>query len=190
MQQPTQQQKTYIRLGEAAFAKVDKVNSELFTFTYGAFVAQLLNDFTDVGEVNIQIEKLGYNIGIRLIEEFLAKSGCPPCRTFEDTADAIAKVALKMFLGVSANVRWAADKSSYILQLDDNPLTDFVELPEKAKGLLYSNVLCGVIRGALEMVQIRVECRVAKCVLRDDDTNEIEVRFVEVMQERFFGDDD
>ncbi len=37
--------------------------------------------------------------------------------------------------------------------LPDNPLADFVELPEEYKGeLKYSQLLCGVIRGALEMV--------------------------------------
>jgi hypothetical protein len=42
---------------------------------------------------------------------------------------------------------------SALLQiLEDNPLTDFVELPEQLSALKYSNLLCGVIRGALEMV--------------------------------------
>jgi trafficking protein particle complex subunit 3 len=41
------------------------------------------------------------------------------------------------------------------LTLDKNPLTEFVELPEEAieGGLWFSNVLCGVLRGALEMVR-------------------------------------
>ena len=34
--------------------------------------------------------------------------------------------------------------------LEDNPLTDFVELPEGYQNLIYCNMLCGVIRGALE----------------------------------------
>lgn len=34
----------------------------------------------------------------------------------------------------------------------DNPFTEFVELPEDLRGLRYCNLLCGVIRGALEMV--------------------------------------
>jgi hypothetical protein len=37
--------------------------------------------------------------------------------------------------------------------LEDNPLTDFVEIPEGYSGLRYCNVLCGIIRGALEMVR-------------------------------------
>ena len=36
----------------------------------------------------------------------------------------------------------------------DNPLADFVELPTEYKDLKYSNILCGVIRGALESVTV------------------------------------
>jgi hypothetical protein len=34
----------------------------------------------------------------------------------------------------------------------DNPLTDFVELPDEFRDLKYTALLCGVLRGALEMV--------------------------------------
>lgn len=39
---------------------------------------------------------------------------------------------------------------------DENPLTDFVELPEEAVegGLVYAKVLEGVVRGAMEMVRV------------------------------------
>jgi len=49
---------------------------------------------------------------------------------------------------------WAADEKSFSLVFDENPLADFVELPEDGpyENLWYSNILCGVIRGALEMV--------------------------------------
>ena len=33
-------------------------------------------------------------------------------------------------------------------------MADFVELPMEYKDLKYSNILCGVISGALEMVQL------------------------------------
>jgi hypothetical protein len=38
---------------------------------------------------------------------------------------------------------------------EENPLADFVELPDDGRAqdeLWYSNILCGVLRGALEMV--------------------------------------
>lgn len=58
-----------------------------------------------------------------------------------------------MFLGVSATVtNWDAEGTTCSFVLEDNPLVDFVELPDTCQGLHYCNVLNGVIRGALEMV--------------------------------------
>jgi hypothetical protein len=36
---------------------------------------------------------MGYNIGVRLIEDFLAKSGIPACTNFREVAEMISKVA-------------------------------------------------------------------------------------------------
>jgi hypothetical protein len=60
--------------------------------------------------------------------------------------------------------------------VEDNPLVDMVELPEKYKALKYCNLLCGVVRGALEMINLRVECDYKRCVLWGDDATEIRVR--------------
>lgn len=90
---------------------------------------------------------------MRLVDDFLAKSKAPPCASFADTADVVAKVAFKMFLGVPALVgSWSSDRRTFSLVFTDNPLAEFTELPEKWGGVWYSNVLCGVIKGALEMV--------------------------------------
>lgn len=63
------------------------------------------------------------------------------------------QVGFKMFLGVTASVtNWDADGTSCSLILEDNPLVDFVELPDTCQGLYYCNIISGVIRGALEMV--------------------------------------
>jgi trafficking protein particle complex subunit 3 len=43
-------------------------------------------------------------MGIRLIDEFMAKSGMDPCEDFRETAEAIAKAGFRMFLGISATV--------------------------------------------------------------------------------------
>lgn len=147
----------------------------------------------------------GYNIGIRLIDEFLAKSGVSNCSDFKETAEVIAKIAFKMFLGVNAEVaHWNTENNACSLLIYENPLTgaslrqanlrrgfegqwslgslltlfvlsaEFVELPPSAYGVLwYSNVLCGVLRGALEMVQMRVEARFVKDVLQGDEVSEI-----------------
>ncbi|KFZ02579.1 hypothetical protein V501_09530 [Pseudogymnoascus sp. VKM F-4519 (FW-2642)] len=64
------------RVGEEVWkSRIDKVNAELVTLTYGTIVAQLCRDYEgDYVEVNKQLDKMGYNIGLRLIEDYLAKS--------------------------------------------------------------------------------------------------------------------
>ncbi|KAG9628807.1 hypothetical protein KCU69_g20951, partial [Aureobasidium melanogenum] len=58
------------RLGEEVWkTRVDKVNAELVTLTYGTIVAQLCKDYNaDYAQVNKQLDKMGYNMGMRLIE--------------------------------------------------------------------------------------------------------------------------
>ena len=85
--------------------------------------------------------------------------------------------------------------------------------------LEYSNMLCGVLRGALEMVQMRVECRpppthrppptpsrrhrcsramtmwlrlysLVKDVLWGDEVTEIRVVLKEMLEEEYHDDDD
>jgi hypothetical protein len=74
--------------------RIDKVNAELVTLTYGTIVAQLCKDFEDdYPEVNRQLDKMGYNIGLRLIEDYLAKSNTMKrCAHFRETADMISRV--------------------------------------------------------------------------------------------------
>lgn len=68
-------------------------NAELVTLTYGSIVAQLCKDMEgDYLEVNKQLEKMGYNIGLRLIEDFLAKTNMGKCANFRETAESISKV--------------------------------------------------------------------------------------------------
>jgi Transport protein particle (TRAPP) component len=67
-------------------------NAELFAMTYGALVVQLIQDYEDYAEVNKQLEKMGYNIGTRLIEDFLARSNIGRCTDFKETGEVVAKV--------------------------------------------------------------------------------------------------
>ncbi|KAJ4724962.1 Trafficking protein particle complex subunit [Melia azedarach] len=166
------------RFGDAIFANMERVNAELFTLTCGATVRQLLTDLEEVEEVNKQLDQMGYNIGIRLIDEFLAKSNVSGCVDFRETAEVITKV-FKTFLGVTASVaNWDADGTCCSIILEDNSLVDFVELPDTCQGLYYCNILSGVIRGALEMVSMKTEVTWIRDVLRGDDAYELQVKLL------------
>ncbi|XP_035835589.1 trafficking protein particle complex subunit 3 isoform X4 [Helianthus annuus] len=127
---------------------------------------------------------MGYNIGIRLIDEFLAKSNVTRCVDFRETAEVIAKVGFKMFLGVTASVsNWDTEGTCCSLILEDNPLVDFVELPDTCQGLNYCSILSGVVRGALEMMDmdsdsIKVDLENGSTTnldLEDDEVGSVEV---------------
>ena len=103
-----QQLVKYQKNTENVFAKSTKVSTELLTLTYGAFVSKILreNKHKPIDEVNSQLDKMGYNIGTRIVDEFFAKSpaGRGLCKTFRETVDVIAKEGFKMFLGIQCDV--------------------------------------------------------------------------------------
>ncbi|KJE94127.1 BET3 family protein, variant [Capsaspora owczarzaki ATCC 30864] len=127
----------------------------------------------------------GYNIGIRLIEEFLARTNTGKCQDLKETAEVISKVGFKMFLGITPTVTgWDAEGREFSLMFDENPLTEFVELPESHKQLRYSNILCGVLRGALQMIHMKVETEFVRDTLRGDDATEMRIRLLEILQDQ------
>ena len=71
-------------------------SGELFTLTYGSLVAQLLKDYENVDDVNRQLERMGYNIGMRLIEDFLARANPGRCYDLRDTADKIQVIVTRI----------------------------------------------------------------------------------------------
>ncbi|KAF5290940.1 hypothetical protein FQA39_LY14546 [Lamprigera yunnana] len=155
-----------------------KVNSELVTLTYGSLVAQMVKDIEHLDDVNKQLDRIGYNMGIRLVEDFLAKTSSGRCLDLKDTADKIQS-AIRMYVGVQPNVaNWSAAGDEFSFVFDTNPLIELVELSEDLKTLRYCNIICGAIRGALEMVQLDVQSWLVQDQLKGDSNTEIRVKFI------------
>jgi hypothetical protein len=189
---PTQNVKLYKQKGEELWKQTEKVNSELFVLTYGSLVYQLMKDLDEDQEVNKALEKIGYNIGCRLIEDFLAKTQLPKCPDLRDTAEIISKLGFKMFLNITPTVsNWSQDGKEFSLLFDENPQTEFVDWPpipmkgrtSSGADIWYSNVICGVLRGALEMVQLEMEVRFVACQLKGAEQSEIKLTLLRVLED-------
>jgi hypothetical protein len=193
-------QSLHAKQGENIFAKNPKVSAELLALTYGAFVHRLIKDESSTSgtgenaeEVNAILDKMGFNIGQRIIDEFFAKAPSQGlCRDLNDTAKVIGEQGFKMFLGVTAEVaNFDVEAKAFSLIIRENPLADFVILPSPyANKLWYSNILCGVIRGALEMVNMKVAAYFRKDILRGHDCTELRVELKEIVKDKYEEDDD
>ncbi|XP_051881134.1 trafficking protein particle complex subunit 3-like isoform X1 [Pristis pectinata] len=152
---------------------------ELIVLTYGTVVEQLCKDYENDEDINKELDKMGHNIGSRLVEDFLARSSITQCRNFHETAEVIAKVAFKMYLGVTARVTfWTLAGDDCSLFLEKNPLRDYVEIPEKHSCLLYSNMICGILRGALKMVRLQVDVQLLQDSVKDNNITEIRMKLM------------
>ena len=62
-------------------------------------------------------------------------------------------------MGITPSIiNWSTNADEFSLILDGNPLTEFVELPEgPGQKLNYNQMICGAIRGALEMVRFEFD---------------------------------
>ena len=61
---------------------------------------------------------------------------------FRETSDVIAKVAFKMFFGITAEITgWNAESTVFSLVFNDNPFVDFVELPPQYSELQVQYIL-------------------------------------------------
>jgi hypothetical protein len=181
-------QSLHAKQGENIFAKNPKVSAELLALTYGAFVHRLIKDESSTSgtgenaeEVNAILDKMGYNIGQRIIDEFFAKAPSQGlCRDLNDTAKVIGEQGFKMFLGVTAEVaNFDVEAKAFSLIIRENP-----------NKLWYSNILCGVIRGALEMVNMKVAAYFRKDILRGHDCTELRVELKEIVKDKYEEDDD
>ncbi|SCV72540.1 BQ2448_4077 [Microbotryum intermedium] len=182
-------------LGDELYKKSDKASHAIALHCIALFL--LIKDYEDYQQVNTQLEKMGYNIGVRLIEDFLARTGLTRCRDFSETGEVVSKVAFRSLFSITPTLVHhpalaATQQPSFSLIFDENPMTDFVELPDEAieGGLIYAKVLEGVIRGALEMIQTSVTATIVSDALRGDEKTELRVTLVRFMEENMPPGDD
>ncbi|TEA32481.1 hypothetical protein DBR06_SOUSAS8110031, partial [Sousa chinensis] len=94
-------------------------------------------------------------------------------------------VAFKMYLGTTPSVTCNnSSRNEFSLIPKKNPLVGFVEeLPAGRSSLCYCSLLCGIIRGALEMVHLAADVTFLQNRLKGDSVTEIGMTFLKMLDE-------
>jgi len=58
-----------------------------------------MKDYENIEDVNKQLDRMGYNIGVRMVEDFLARTNAGRCYDLRETADKIQVFCL-IFINV------------------------------------------------------------------------------------------
>lgn len=92
-----------------------------------------------------------------------------------------------MFLNTTPTLsNWSQDGTEFSLVCDEAIFGENIEIPDYlAKGgLQYHSLLVGVIKGALEMIQIKVDCSVVRCpLLNAGGPLEVRIKFLKLIED-------
>ncbi|MCQ2816567.1 MAG: hypothetical protein MJ252_04785 [archaeon] len=177
-----------IRLGEL-FDLQRRKTSELISFLYGGLIVRLYKDLEDPEEINKKIEEIGFNMGQRLIDDVLVNMGKLEEVPKSNFVDKIIGQIFSNFLGIPEFNFNQTKENEYDIVFKTNPLNLYVELPEKLKPLWYSNIICGILRGAFNIIYVEVETKYEKDTLKGDDVNLIKFSIKQYLEEKFVDDE-
>ena len=167
-----------------------KRSNELLSFLYGGLIVRLYKDLKDPEEINKKTEEIGFNIGQRLIDDILVNLGKLPEKPKSFFVDKILNQIFTNFLGISDHKLNKKTDTEFEITFKNNSLNTYVELPDSLKSLWYSNIICGIIRGAFLIVNVDVQCQFVKDILKGDDINCISFVVKQYIEEKFADDDD
>ena len=172
------------------FAERKQNKVELLTFMYGSLLVRLTKDIKDINELNKKIESIGYEMGKRLVDDLIDdfQRGLDVSDQNKLMEKLICQLA-QYYLGIIGNYNQVGEKE-YHLIFTENPISFYVELPESLEGLCYSNIICGIFRGMLEISGFEVQCEFIKEKMKGDDINDLKITLVKYIEERFIDDEE
>ncbi|KAM9059827.1 LOW QUALITY PROTEIN: trafficking protein particle complex subunit 3-like protein [Megaptera novaeangliae] len=145
-----------------------KINKDLFVLTYGVLVARLCKDYEKDEDVNKLDTILSSDVMVH----------------FWEINFPITSVAFKMYLGITPSVTCNnSSRNEFSLIPDKSPLVEFVEELPAGSSLCYCNLLCEIIRGALEMVHLAADVTFLQDRLKGDSVTEIGITFLKKLDE-------
>jgi len=163
---------------------------ELLTFMYGSLLVRLTKDIKDINELNKKIELIGYEIGKRLVDDLIDdfQRGLDVSEQNKLMEKLISQL-VQNYLGIVGNISQVSEKE-YHLIFPENPISFYVELPESLDGLCYSNIICGILRGMLEISGFEITCEFVKDKMKGNEVNDLKITLVKYIEERFIDDEE
>ena len=113
-------------------------------------------------------------------------SPMPTPETYKLMEKLICQLA-QYYLGIIGTYTQTSEKEFH-LKFTENPISLYVELPESLEGLCYSNIICGIMRGMLEISGFEIKCEFAKDKMKGDDINDLKITLVKLIEERFIDE--
>ena len=167
-----------------------QIKVELLTFMYGSLLVRLTKDIKDIDELNKKIESIGYEMGKRLVDDLI-----DDFQLGLDVSDQnklmerLINQLTEYYLGIIGTYNQVSEKE-YHLIFPENPISFYVELPESLSNLCYSNIICGILRGMLEISGFEVQCEFVKDKMKGDEVNDLKITLVKYIEERFIDDEE
>ena len=175
---------------DAIFMEKKQNKVELLTFMYGSLLVRLTKDIKDINELNKKIESIGYEMGKRLVDDLI--DDFQRGLDVSDLNKLMEKLIIQLaqyYLGILGSFNQVSEKE-YHLIFPENPISFYVELPESLDGLCYSNIICGMLRGMLEISGFDIQCEFVKDKMKGDEVNDLKITLVKYIEERFVDDEE
>ena len=175
---------------DAIFMEKKQNKVELLTFMYGSLLVRLTKDIKDINELNKKIESIGYEMGKRLVDDLIDdfQRGLDVSDQNKLMEKLINQLA-QYYLGIIGTYNQVSEKE-YHLIFPENPISFYVELPESLNELCYSNIICGMFRGMLEISGFEIKAEFVKDRMKGDDVNDLKITLVKYIEERFIDDEE
>ena len=173
-----------------SFLERKQIKVELLTFMYGTLLVRLTKDIKDINELNKKIESIGYEMGKRLVDDLI--DDFQRGLDVSDLNKLMEKLIIQLaqyYLGILGSFNQVSEKE-YHLIFPENPISFYVELPESLDGLCYSNIICGILRGMLEISGFEIQCEFVKDKMKGDEVNDLKITLVKYIEERFVDDEE
>ena len=175
---------------DSPYLERKQIKVDLLTFMYGSLLVRLTKDIKDINELNKKIELIGYDIGKRLVDDLI--DDFQRGLDVSDLNKLMEKLIIQLaqyYLGILGSFNQVSEKE-YHLIFPENPISFYVELPESLDGLCYSNIICGILRGMLEISGFEIQCEFVKDKMKGDEVNDLKITLVKYIEERFVDDEE